>query len=137
RMLPRTRSKIACTSSGCVAMYSSTDLKLVLAISSLIPGCDPTRHHSFELACAAMAMGDQNEFGGQSRFGLGRGSLEGDEQGLDVVRVVVPRAVDVERRRAVDATPHAAQEVLVDPRGVDVLGQLLVEELEVEPELLG
>jgi len=45
--------------------------------------------------------------------------------------------VDVEGRHAVHATPHAAQEVLVDTPGVDVFGQLLVEQLDVEPELLG
>jgi hypothetical protein len=59
------------------------------------------------------------------------------EQGLDVIRVVVPHAVDVEGRRTVHAAPHAAQEVLVDPTGVDMLGQLLVEAIDVEPELLG
>src|SRR5438874_12303232 len=63
------------------------------------------------------------------------GPLEGGEQGLGVG--VVPHAVDVEGRRAVHAAPNAAQEVLVDPRGVNVLGKIPVESLDVEGELLG
>src|SRR5438128_4880995 len=64
-------------------------------------------------------------------------SLQGSEQGLRVVRVVVPRTVDVEGRRAVHTAPHAAHEVLLDALSVDVLGQFFVEQLDVEPELLG
>src|SRR6266487_1092795 len=50
----------------------------------------------------------------------GRGSLQGGEQGADLVRVVVPDTVDVEGRRAIDAAPHAAHEVLAEPLGVGV-----------------
>src|SRR6267143_2771924 len=65
------------------------------------------------------------------------GSLQSTKQGLELVRTVVPRTIDVKGRRAVHSAPHAAQEVLVDPFGVDVLGQLFVEPLDVETELLG
>src|SRR6267143_2746457 len=65
------------------------------------------------------------------------GSLQSTKQGLELVRTVVPRTIDVKGRRAVHAAPHAVQEVLMDPFGVDVLGQLFVEHLDVEAELLG
>src|SRR3989442_9512917 len=73
-----------------------------------------------------------------SRPSFGRpGSLQSAEQGLELVRTVVPRTIDVKGWRAVHAAPHAAQEVLADPFGVDVLGQLFVEHLDVQAELLG
>ena len=68
---------------------------------------------------------------------LRRRPLESGEQRIDVVRVVVPDTVDVEGRRSVDAAPNAAHEVLAHARGMDVSGELCVEPLDVEPELLG
>ena len=48
----------------------------------------------------------------------------------------MPHAVDVEGRCPVDAASHPAHEVLADARCVHVLGQLFVEALDVEPEVL-
>src|SRR4029453_17268569 len=76
--------------------------------------------------------------GSTLRAGSFRGSsLQRGDQALLGVRVVVPRTVDVEGRRAVRAAPHAAEEIVVDSIGVDVLGKFGVEVPDVEPELLG
>src|SRR5439155_12896223 len=66
-----------------------------------------------------------------------RGALQCLQQGIGVPGVVVTHAVDVEGRRPVHAASHAAHEVLADPLGVGLVGHLLVEQLDVEPELLG
>ena len=44
------------------------------------------------------------------------------------------QTVDEERRRPVHAASNAAQEVIVDPIGVDVLGELFAEQVEVKVE---
>src|SRR5438445_13031321 len=64
-------------------------------------------------------------------------SLQGGEQGLEVVRVVVTHPVDVEGGRSVHAASHAAHEVFADPGGAHVLCQFLVEEVDVKSQLFG
>src|SRR5262245_37787442 len=64
-------------------------------------------------------------------------SLDSGEQGLDLVGAVVSRSVDVEGWGAIHIAADAAHEVLAHARGMDVLGQLLVELLDVETEHLG
>src|SRR3954469_9438957 len=55
----------------------------------------------------------------------------------DVVRAVLPQAVDEERRGARDAAEVGRLDVLRDPGLVNVLPHLAVEALHVEVELLG
>src|SRR3989442_1477550 len=101
-----------------------------------VPGCST--------GCGAVGMSERMLYqrrgrldpGGNARLGRHRSAFESGNQGLDVIRVVVPDTVDVEAGRAVDAAPHAAHEVLADPGGVDMLRQLSVELLDVEPERL-
>src|SRR5262245_29837780 len=65
------------------------------------------------------------------------GLLQRGKQGVEIVGVVVPRTVDVEGRRSVDAAAHAADEVLVDACGMDMLRELPLERVDIEPEPLG
>src|SRR5262245_6257542 len=66
----------------------------------------------------------------------GRRALQGGEQGPDLIRVVVSHTVDEEGWGAIHSAPNAAHEVLADPRSVNMLSQLVVEPLDVEPEHL-
>src|SRR5207248_5381526 len=51
-------------------------------------------------------------------------------EGADVDAAVVPDAVDVERRRAVDAAAHAADEILADASRVHAARELAHEALD-------
>src|SRR5438445_283742 len=66
-----------------------------------------------------------------------RGALQCVQQGVGIPGVVVAHAVDVEGRRPVHAASHSTHEVLVDPLEMGLVCHLLVEQLDVEPELLG
>src|SRR5213593_1515007 len=66
-----------------------------------------------------------------------RRAPQGLEQGLELVRVVMAQPVDEGCGRPVHAAPNATHEILMHPIGVDVLGELLVEQVEVEVERLG
>src|SRR6266550_846424 len=63
-------------------------------------------------------------------------TVEGSQQRLEVVGVVVAHPVDEEGGRPVHAAADAAQEILVDPVRVNVLRELLLEQVEVELERL-
>src|SRR5881409_2851322 len=65
-----------------------------------------------------------------------RRAPQGLEQGLELVRVVMAQPVDEECGRPVHAAPNATHEILVHPIGVDVLGELILEQVELEVELL-
>jgi hypothetical protein len=68
---------------------------------------------------------------GGSNQGLGarEPSIDGGYEGREIERRVVPPIVYEERRSAVDATAHAAEEVALDLGRVDVAGQRVPETL--------
>src|SRR4051812_17369366 len=67
----------------------------------------------------------------------GAGAFERCLQRLQVVRRVVPHAVDEERWRTVHVAPHTAHEVLAQARGVGLRLHLLSEARDVQAEVLG
>jgi hypothetical protein len=64
------------------------------------------------------------------------GVLQRAEQRLIVERTIVSRPIDEEGRRVVHPAPDTAHEVLADPIGMHVLGELVVASVEIESESL-
>src|SRR3954454_23089369 len=92
----------------------------------------PYRHRALYFAKA----GDP-ELHARSAAPLAGRALQGAEQVVRFVGLVVAQFVDVEGRGPVHAAAHAAHEVVANAFRVDVVGQLLVEAIEIEAYLLG
>jgi hypothetical protein len=62
------------------------------------------------------------------------GTLNRLQQRIEIKGAVVADAVDEERRRAVHAAAHAAQEIVTHPGGMGMPGEVAGEWLDVEAE---
>src|SRR6476660_5079367 len=65
------------------------------------------------------------------------GMLQRFHEGREVVPSIVPGAVDEEGRRAIDAAPHSAHEILAHPGPVGATLELGAHPPTVEAQLLG
>src|SRR4051794_18637237 len=64
------------------------------------------------------------------------GLLDGVQQRIEIVRTVMAKAIDKERRRAIDAAACAAEHVFAYALGVGAAREFVEEGLEVEVKLL-